>query len=82
MQEKNFHSTPGMNVLDYLEMTEQRCGHKTAVDDGTLTLTWHGLASMARQIGGALASHVPVGSPVPVLMEKSARTLAVMLGAV
>lgn len=82
MQEKNFHSTPGMNVLDYLERTEQRCGYKTAVDDGTVALTWHDLASMARQIGGALSRYVPAGSPVPVLMEKSSRTLAVMLGAV
>lgn len=82
MQKKILNSAPGMNLLDHLERTEKRCGYKTAVDDGSCRLTWHGLASLSRQIGSALSRHVSPGSPVPVLMEKSARTLAVMLGAV
>lgn len=70
------------SVLDWLERAEERYKYKTAVSDGALTLTWHELAVMARRIGSGLCSYVPAGRPVPVLMEKSAVTLVVMLGAV
>lgn len=70
------------NILDCLERTEERFGNKTAVSDTKLSLTWHELAATARKIGSSLAGLVPAGKPVPVLMEKSAFTLAVMFGAV
>lgn len=70
------------NVLDYLEMTVQKYPERTAVDDGQLAFTWKELESAARTIGSALSRRVPPRSPVPVLMEKSSLTLAVMLGIV
>lgn len=70
------------NILDFLEKSEERFGHKTAVEDEKLSLTYHELAAMARRIGSAVSRRVEPGTPVPVLMEKSPLTLAVMFGIV
>lgn len=70
------------NILDFLERTEERFRYKTAVEDDKLSLTYHELGMMARRIGSALSCRVEPGNPVPVLMEKSPITLAVMLGIV
>ena len=68
------------NILDFLERTEERFRYKTAVEDEKLSLTFHELGVMARRIGSAVSRRVEPGNPVPVLMEKSPITLAVMLG--
>lgn len=70
------------NILDCLEQTEERYKYKTAVSDTRLALTWHELAVMSRRIGSGISRLIPAGRPVPVLMEKSAVTLAAMFGAV
>lgn len=59
------------NILDFLEKSEERFGHKTAVEDEKLSLTYHELAAMARRIGSAVSRRVEPGTPVPVLMEKA-----------
>ena len=70
------------NILDFLERTEERFRYKAAVEDEKLSLTYHELGVMARRIGSALSRRVEPGNPVPVVMEKSPVTLAVMLGIV
>lgn len=70
------------NILDCLEQTEERYKYKTAVSDSRLSLTWHELAVMSRKIGSGISRLVPAGRPVPILMEKSAITLAAMFGTV
>ena len=47
-----------------------------------MSLTWHELAVMSRKIGSGISRLVPAGRPVPILMEKSAITLAAMFGTV
>ncbi len=79
--EENSRKVKG-NILEYLEQTEERFRYKMAVDDGHLALTWHELLLMAKQIGSGLGRRVSPGNPIPVLMEKSSVTLAVMLGVV
>ena len=78
---EEFRDLPG-NILDCLENTEERFRYKTAVEDDKLTLTYHELMVMARRIGSGILRRTRPGMPVPVLMEKSPVTLAVMLGAV
>lgn len=73
---------PLENILDYLERTEEEFRYRTAVEDDRYSLTYHELAVMARRIGSALGRRTKPGSPVPVMMEKSPVTLAVMLGIV
>ena len=68
------------NILDFLERTEERFGYKTAVEDEKLILTYHELVVMAKRIGSAVSRRVEPGRPVPVRMEKSPLTLAVMFG--
>lgn len=68
------------NILDFLERTEERFGYKTAVEDEKLILTYHELVVMAKRIGSAVSRRVEPGRPVPVQMEKSPLTLAVMFG--
>lgn len=70
------------SILGCLEQTEENYKYKTAVSDTRLSLTWHELAVMSRRIGSALAGLVSPGRPVPILMEKSAVTLAAMFGTV
>lgn len=75
--------TTGMNnLLDYLEMTKNKYSSRTAVDDGQIRLNWQQLVRLSRRIGTALSKRTAPGQPVAVLMEKSAVTLAVMLGTV
>lgn len=70
------------NILDFLEQTEERYRYSTAVSDGEQILTWHELTVMAKRAGSGISRITAPGSPVPVMMEKSPITLAVMLGAV
>ena len=70
------------NILDYLEETEEKYRYNTAVSDGEESLTWHELIVMAKKAGCGISRIIQPGSPVPVMMEKSPITLAVMLAAV
>lgn len=70
------------NVLEFLERTEKRYPHDTAVDDGTQSLTWQQLAGRSRQLGSLFAGMTEPGQPVVIVAEKSASVLAAMLGAV
>ena len=70
------------SVLDFLEQTAERRRYSTAVTDGQQSLLWYELTVMAKRIGSGITRFVPPGNPVPVMMEKSPLTLAVMLGAV
>ena len=70
------------NILDYLEMTAKKTSWKTAVDDGRVCMSWRELMDLSRRIGTAFSKRTQPGSPVVILMEKSALTLAAMFGAV
>lgn len=70
------------SVLDFLEQTAERRRYSTAVTDGQQSLSWYELTVMAKRIGSGITRFVPPGNPVPMMMEKSPLTLAVMLGAV
>lgn len=70
------------NILDYLEQTAECYRYRKAVTGVDETLTWYELTVMARRIGTGISRQVSPGSPVPIMMEKSPRMLAAMLGAV
>lgn len=74
--------TQKTNILDYLEQTAECYRYSTAVTGVDEELTWYELIVMARRIGTGISRRVSPGSPVPVMMEKSPRMLAAMLGAV
>lgn len=70
------------NVLEYLEHSAREFQDKVAVDDGMTAYTYRQLHELARKIGSAIAERIKPGTPVPVVMDKSADTLAVYLGVV
>ncbi len=71
-----------LNVLEYLEESAASCPLKTAFEDLEESYVYAEVLGRARRIGSALAAQLPPNMPVPVLMEKEARTLIVFLGAV
>lgn len=70
------------NILDYLEHSAASCPDKTAFEDLENSYTYGEVLENARRIGSALLEVLPPNAPVPVLMEKEARTLHVFMGAV
>ena len=70
------------NILEYLETSARSCPEKTAFEDLEDRYTYKEVLEHARRIGSALLSKLPGNMPVPVLMEKEARTLNVFMGAV
>ena len=70
------------NVLEYLEHSAREFQDKVAVDDGMTAYTYSQLHELARKIGSAIAERIKPGTPVPVVMDKSAETLAIYLGIV
>lgn len=70
------------NVLEFMETTAERYPHKVAVDDGNVLLTWAELLELSRRIGTGFCKLTKPGKPVALLMEKSALTLAAMMGVV
>ena len=70
------------NILEYLENTAGRKKDEIAVDDGSRCLTWGELKDASRKMGSVLADSLTPGQPAVVLAEKSAVTLASMLGIV
>lgn len=65
-----------------LEQTAEKYEDRVAVSDMNQELTWKELVKKAQVIGAELSEKVQPGNPVPVLLEKSSETLAVMLGIV
>ena len=71
-----------LNILWSLEQTAEKYANRVAVSDVNQELTWKELVKKAQIIGAELSEKVQPGNPVPVLLEKSSETLAVMLGIV
>ena len=71
-----------LNILWSLEQTAEKYADRVAVSDVDQELTWKELVKKAQVIGAELSKKVQPGNPVPVLLEKSSETLAVMLGIV
>ena len=71
-----------LNILWSLEQTAEKYADRVAVSDVNQELTWKELVKKAQVIGAELSEKVQPGNPVPVLLEKSSETLAVMLGIV
>lgn len=71
-----------LNILWSLEQTAEKYEDRVAVSDVNQELTWKELVKKAQVIGAELSEKVQPGNPVPVLLEKSSETLAVMLGIV
>ena len=71
-----------LNILWSLEQTAEKYADRVAVSDVDQELTWKELVKNAQVIGAELSEKVQPGNPVPVLLEKSTETLAVMLGIV
>ena len=71
-----------LNILWSLEQTAEKYADRVAVSDVNQELTWKELVKKAQVIGAELSEKVRPGNPVPVLLEKSSETLAVMLGIV
>lgn len=71
-----------LNILWSLEQTAEKYEDRVAVSDVNQEMTWKGLVKKAQVIGAELSKKVQPGNPIPVLLEKSSETLAVMLGIV
>ena len=69
------------SILEYLEQTAAVLGEKTAFADVNTQITFAGLQEEAEKAGSDLAKRVKARRPVPILMEKSVRTIQLMLGA-
>ena len=70
------------NVLEFLEETERKYPTRTAVDDGTVCLSWRELKDLSQRMGTLFCEICDQGEPVVILAEKSARILAAMFGVV
>lgn len=70
------------NILEYLETSALSCPGKTAFEDLEESYTYGQVLEYAKRTGSALLPKLSRNMPVPVLMEKEARTLNVFMGAV
>ena len=70
------------SVLEWLEDAARLAPDAVAFEQPDKAITWNGVRHRARAVGSALASLIPLQSPVLILMEKSADCLCAMLGAV
>ena len=68
------------SVIEYLRRAAARLPDKTAVVDETSSMTYRELDNASSAVGSALISRTPARMPIPVLMEKSCKTLSVFLG--
>ena len=68
------------SVLEYLRRSARRTPDKTAVIDEYESMTYSALEEASQRIGTALARRSDRRRPIPVLMEKSAKTLSAFLG--
>ncbi len=70
------------NILEYLETSARSCPEKAAFEDLENSYAYGQVLENAKRIGSALLPKLAGNQPVPVLMEKEARTLNVFMGAV
>lgn len=70
------------SILEYLERSAERFPDKIAFADETEECTFRELRADAQRIGSALAARDCRKRPVPVLMEKSVRTIKILMGIV
>ena len=70
------------NILEYLEETAERLPDKAAFADETDSISFAQLRDDAKKIGTDLARRGCIRKPVPLLMEKSLRTIRIMMGTV
>ena len=69
------------NVVEYLERSAAKNPRKCAVVDESQSWTYGELLERSRRIGTALVKAGAAGNGVVIIMEKSAQTLSVMMGA-
>lgn len=70
------------NVLEYLENSAKNHGDKIAFADLEKEITYEELVKKAKCIGSNIAKMVPMGTPIPIFMEKSVDTICLFFGAV
>ncbi len=70
------------NVLEYLESSAKSVPNKIAVTDGLHQYSFTAMQDYVQRIGSALVTKISTGSPVAVMMEKSADALCAFLGIV
>ena len=70
------------SILEYLEQSADRFPDRTAFADETEQCTFAELRACAKRAGSALAGRGCLKKPVPVLMEKSVRTIKILMGIV
>ncbi|MBR2589754.1 MAG: amino acid adenylation domain-containing protein [Clostridia bacterium] len=68
------------DVLEFLENSAQKRADKTAVKDADMQYTYEQLLAGSKRIGSALLETGLRRKPIPVLMEKSCKTLAAFFG--
>lgn len=70
------------SIIEYLERSAERFPDKVAFADENDTCTFQELKERARSVGSFLAEKGCHCKPVPVVMEKSVTTIAMMMGIV
>ena len=68
------------NIADYLEITEERFGSKTAYIDENRSITFSELKADALKVAAGLLNKAGIGEPVLVYMEKSVECIEAFLG--
>ncbi|MCC6094907.1 MAG: amino acid adenylation domain-containing protein [Eubacterium sp.] len=67
-------------ILEMLEQTAGRIPERIAVEDQNTAFTWGELLEQAQRAGSCLAECQTAGSPVVLMVEKSARAAALLYG--
>lgn len=70
------------NILDFLEQTANKYPQHTAVEDNNISYTWSELVKLSKCIGTGICEKTHTKNAVAIVMNKSAVSLATMLGVV
>ena len=68
-------------ILDYLEETAERFPDKLAFADVSASITWSALVEKGKERAAVLSRYFEPGQAVPVMIEKSVKTLEYFFGA-
>lgn len=68
-------------ILDYLEETAERFPDKLAFADVSASITWSAFVEKAKERAAVLSRYFEPGQAVPVMIEKSVKTLEYFFGA-
>lgn len=68
-------------ILDYLEETAEKFPDKLAFADVSASITWSALVEKAKERAAVLSRYFEPGQAVPVMIEKSVKTLEYFFGA-